>query len=263
MQRPPIVHYASMMLHNWTRLDRDQPVSADNARMQVQFLGGVDEDWFFIGSLGVELAGAPLIPVLHGAATSSHSLGDEQLADLLAKIAAGIVPVTTALDRMIDWCDPHAFYLRVRPYLSGWPAPGVVYQGVSDKPQIHVGGSAGQSSLIQSIDAVLGVDHKASGAGAYLAKLRAYMPVPHKAFVEDLSAVSTLRDRVAGGSSLLRSAYNEAIAQLDTFRQHHIALAQRYIAIPSGEAKGELGTGGTDFREFLGSARAGTARSAV
>lgn len=72
MERPPIVHYASMALNNWRRLDRTQPLSADNVRMQVQFLGGVDEDWFFVGSLGVELAGAPLVVSAHAAAEASR-----------------------------------------------------------------------------------------------------------------------------------------------------------------------------------------------
>ena len=62
--RPPIAHYASMALNNWQLIDPAGPIEIDNARTQVQFLGGVDEDWFFMASMGVELAGAPLLPVV-------------------------------------------------------------------------------------------------------------------------------------------------------------------------------------------------------
>lgn len=62
MERPPIAHYATTTLTNWRLVDETQPVSVDNARTQIH-LGGVDEDWFFVASMGVELAGAPLIPI--------------------------------------------------------------------------------------------------------------------------------------------------------------------------------------------------------
>lgn len=73
--RVPITHYASMALHNWRLIDRRCPLSANNARMQVQFLGGVDEDWFFMSCLAVELAGAPMLRLLsEGIGTSwSHT----------------------------------------------------------------------------------------------------------------------------------------------------------------------------------------------
>ena len=62
--RPPIAHYATMTLHNWTLVDPSRPLGVDNARTLVRFLGGVDEDWFFIASMGVELAGAPVLPIV-------------------------------------------------------------------------------------------------------------------------------------------------------------------------------------------------------
>ncbi len=113
--RPPIVHYASMALRNWRRIDPVRPIETDNLTVQVTFLGGVDEDWFTVASLGVELAGAPLLPLAHRAATAD---GDT-LRDLLEDIAGGMASVLTALDRMREWCDPHVFYNRVRPYLAG------------------------------------------------------------------------------------------------------------------------------------------------
>lgn len=261
MGRPPIVHYASMALNNWRRLDRSQPVSADNVRMQVQFLGGVDEDWFFVGSLGVELAGAPLVASAHAAVEASERHGDAELQAALTKVSADLDPVIAALARMYEWCDPHVFYHRVRPYLRGWPDPGVVYQGASETPQTFVGGSAGQSTLIQAVDAVLGVQHRPAATADYLKRLRTYMPSPHRRLVEDIEARTVVRRRVETGSAGLHAAYNEAIAQLDRFRRRHIELANRYIVKPSGGSTVEKGTGGTDLEVFLEAARGSTAEA--
>jgi indoleamine 2,3-dioxygenase len=255
LDRPPIVHYASMALNNWCRIDGGAPLSADNARMQIQFLGGVDEDWFFIGSLGVELAGASLPRLVHAATLASHQDSDAELAEHLNGIATGMSAVLQALDRMREWCDPYVFYHRVRPYLAGWPAPGAIYEGVSKTPLKYVGGSAGQSSLIQVIDAALGVDHGQSMAGTYLRTVRRYMPVGHRRFVEDVENASCVRARALDGSRVLRNAYNAAIEQVDLFRCRHIEIARDYIANPSGVGADARGTGGTAFADFLGEAR--------
>lgn len=259
MGRPPIVHYASMALNNWCRVDPDRAIEAGNLRMQVQFLGGVDEDWFFIGSLGVELAGAALIAATRRAVIASHGEGDGELAQALEAIAAAMDPVVAALVDLRAWCDPYIFYHRVRPFLTGWPAPGAVYTGVDETPQVHVGGSAGQSSLIQAVDAALGIEHRPDATARYLQMLRAYMPPPHRRLVEDIEARSRVRPRVAAGSPALAAAYNRAVAQVDRFRREHISLATGYIVRPSGDAPGGKGTGGTDFERFLGSAQASTA----
>lgn len=259
LDRPPLVHYASMLLNNWRKLDPALPVSANNARMQAQFLGGVDEDWFFIASLGVELAGAPLLPLIHKAVDTAQD--DAALVPLLDRLAEGIGPVIAALGRMREWCDPHIFYHRVRPFIAGWPAPGVIYEGVSETPQLYVGGSAGQSSLIQALDAVLGIDHRSGKAGAYLREMRRYMPIGHRRFVEDIERLSQVREWAMSGSAALRQSYNAAVEQVDVFRRRHIGLAHDYIATPSGLTPGEKGTGGTDFIDFLRDARSETAGS--
>lgn len=250
--RPPIVHYASMALRNWRRIDAGRPIETDNLTVQVYFLGGVDEDWFTVASLGVELAGAPLLASAHRAATAEG----KDLRDLLESIAAGMTAVLAALERMRCWCDPHVFYNRVRPYLAGWPAPGVVYDGVSATPRVLAGGSAGQSSLIQSLDALLGIVHHSP----FLQQMRAYMPVPHRRFVTDLAAVSQVRARAAAGSPALRAAYDAAVDQVEMFRRRHMALAHDYITRPSGQ-NAAIGTGGTSLTDFLRATRMATAEA--
>ena len=255
--RPPIAHYATMTLHNWALVDPSRPVGVDNARTQVRFLGGVDEDWFFIASMGVELAGAPLLPVVWAGAAASVAGDDDALRTQLEAFAAGMPGVHSALEAVRRWCDPHTYYHRVRPYVTGWPAPGVVYEGVDDAPRRFLGGSAGQSALIQSFDAFLGVHHPDAPAGAYLRMVRDYMPPTHRAFVTEVERASQVRTRAAAGAPALRAAYDAAVEAVARFRAAHLQLAHDYIVAPAG-TRDATGTGGTALEDFLRGAQGDT-----
>ena len=258
LDRPAIVHYGSMTLQNWRRVRPDRPLCVENAEMQIMFLGGVDESWFYIASLGVELAGAPLVALVHRCTELSREAEDGALSACLEEIAAGLPAVQRATARTYEWCDPHMFYTRIRPYVSGWPEPGVVYEGVAETPRRLIGGSAGQSSLIQMLDALLAVDHRAGPAAAYLGAIRGYMPVGHRAFVTDVERLSRVRARAEGGSPALRAAYNAVLREIVAFRKIHLRLAHDYVFVPSGMAAKERGTGGTEAMDFLDGARLNT-----
>ncbi len=118
------------------------------------------------------------------------------------------------------------------------------------------GGSAGQSSLIQALDALLGVVH----SSPFLQQMRAYMPVAHRRFITDLEAASQVRARAAAGSAGLRAAYDAALDQVEMFRRRHMALAHDYITKPSGQASA-IGTGGTSLTDFLRATRMATAEA--
>jgi indoleamine 2,3-dioxygenase len=140
----------------------------------------------------------------------------------------------------------------------------VVYQGVSAQPRQLIGGSAGQSAVMQSLDAVLGVEHDRPQTGAYLRLLRGYMPPAHRRFVDDCERLSRVRRFVAqAGDAVLRDAYNAALEGITQFRTLHVRLAHDYIAKPSGLNPDTKGTGGTSFVEFLRDTRRETIDSRV
>jgi indoleamine 2,3-dioxygenase len=188
-------------------------------------MGGTDETWFFTATLGVELAGAPVLAALHDAANASANDDLDALERHLTVVADTMPSLTAALARMREWCDPHIFYHRLRPFLAGWPAPGVVYDGVSPDPVMLAGGSAGQSSLVQALDAGLGIVHGPT-AGPFLDHMRDYMPPAHRRYLTDLAATSRIR-HVADtrGPTGLTEAYNAAVDELELFRRRHLALA--------------------------------------
>jgi indoleamine 2,3-dioxygenase len=262
--RQPIVHYAGMQLYNWRRIDRSRPLSADNAELLVQFLGGVDETWFYVANFDLELLAGPVVVAAHAAVAAAARQDAGELARRLADIAARLPAINAALDRQREWTDPHVFFHRIRPYVQGWPAPGVVYQGVSAQPRQLIGGSAGQSAVMQSLDAVLGVEHDRPQTGAYLRLLRGYMPPAHRRFVDDCERLSRVRRFVAqAGDAVLRDAYNAALEGITQFRTLHVRLAHDYIAKPSGLNPDTKGTGGTSFVEFLRDTRRETIDSRV
>ena len=59
--RPPIVQHATLVLNNWRRLDHAKPPELGNLDTQATFTGGSDEKWFYLATLGVELAGVSAI----------------------------------------------------------------------------------------------------------------------------------------------------------------------------------------------------------
>jgi len=261
MDRVAIVTHASMVLNNWRRIDPLLPLSADNAALNVIFLGGVDEEWFFLATLGVELAGAPALGELAGLGDRVRAGDDAGLAAALGRIGAAVAAMRAALARMGDWCEPRAFYTRIRPFLAGWPGAGLVYEGVSDTPVPLLGGSAAQSTLIQALDAGLGVRHARPGPGDFLAEMRRYMPAPHRAFLDALEAGPDLAAHVAAsGHDALRGTYGACLTALGDLRRDHMAMAARYIIAqaPREGAGAAIGTGGTEFVPFLRATREAT-----
>lgn len=107
--------------------------------------------------------------------------------------------------------------------------------------------------------------------------MRNYMPGPHRRFLEDLTAGSTVRSFIlsSGEYSSERHAYNAAVSELKNFRDTHIQMVTRYIVMTSrksapvqesekvnlatassqgtevGQSHSLAGTGGTDLMPFL------------
>ncbi len=258
LDRPPIVAHASIVLNNWRRIDPSEPLSMSNIDTQVTFLGGVDEKWFFLATVGVELAGAGGLPLLvqaqHAAATTDHA----QLTSALLDVRAVLKDTVDAFLDVERWCDHHVFYHRIRPFLTGWDAPGLRFEGVDHAPFVLAGGSAAQSSLIQAFDAGLDIPHRNAMTTGFLTGMRAYMPVPHRRFLEDLEAGPSVRefvDRHQGTHPQLADAYNGAVQALVELRAQHIGITGRYIKRFQRSDETAKGTGGSDFVTFLKKAR--------
>jgi indoleamine 2,3-dioxygenase len=259
----PLLPYSSYTLDNWRKLDPKGDVSLDNIATIQNFYGGVDENWFILVHVEIEAkAGRALaaIPALIAAVDA----GDK------AKVKAGLSEICSSwdlinpiFDRMPEKCDPYIYYHRVRPYIHGWkgnPAmpEGLIYEGVDKykgKPQAFRGQTGSQSSIVPTMDALLGIAHENDPLREYLDELHQYRPPRHRQFIEEVQKHSTLRAFVAdSGDAEMIGIYNDIIEHVQKFRTRHLEYAAKYINMQARDSEGnpvDIGTGGTPFMKYL------------
>ncbi|NNL86562.1 MAG: hypothetical protein HKP27_12965 [Myxococcales bacterium] len=273
--RPPVLSYASYALDNWRRFDLRGSLTLDNVALLQNFAGGADEDWFIGVHIEIEYRAAPLLREV-GSLLAAVQRGDVgKIVEGLEVFASVLQALVEVLRRMPEHCDPHAYYLRVRPYIHGWrdhPAlpGGVVYEGVeafAGEGQRFRGETGAQSGIIPTVDAVLGIEHAEDGLRAYLREMRDYMPPAHRGFLEAVEAQSQLRTCLkrgaASGSAEAKELYDECLHWLEAFRSTHLEFAASYIQRQSQREAGNptgVGTGGTPFMPYLRKHRDETAR---
>lgn len=259
----PLLPYSSYTLDNWAKLEQEGGVTLDNIYVIQNFYDGVDENWFIMVHVEIEAKAGPALAAI-------PALLDAVDARDLAGVTAGLKTVLSAwnsinpvFDRMVDKCDPYVYYHRVRPYIHGWkgnPAlpEGLVYEGVEKfggKPQAFRGQTGSQSSIVPTMDALLGIAHENDPLREYLDELHAYRPPAHRRFIEDVAARSALRAfvRDSQDAECVR-LYNAIVDHVQKFRTRHLEYAASYIHKQARDSEGnptEIGTGGTPFMKYL------------
>jgi indoleamine 2,3-dioxygenase len=263
--RPPVLSYASYALHNWKRLDRKEPIELGNIALIQNFLGGVDEEWFILVHVDIEAKAGAALAALLPAQEAVKNDDAKTLKKELTTIENCLSKVYASLLRMTERCDPYIYYHRVRPYIHGWKdhplfPDGLTYTDVADyhgKPQQFRGETGAQSSIIPSIDAVLGVEHANDYMRHYLNEMRDYMPPKHSAFIRAVEQGPSIRafvkDRVHSDKALCE-VYDECVHWVEVFRTKHLEYAKNYIFKQhqeSGTNPHAVGTGGTPFVPYL------------
>lgn len=249
---PPIVSYGSIVLDNWRRLDKTKPIGLDNIATLQLFLGGLDEQWFYLIHIAIEAKGARAVIALVEAQKSILTGKYEAIVGHFQVIHQALTDMHEMFERISEKCDPYIFYHRVRRFMAGWQEPGVIYEGVSNEPQKFVGASAAQSPLIQSLDAGLGIEHSTARGCTFLVSMRSYMSPAHRKFIEALETGPSLRQFVMEqrfNYPVLCDSYNDCIQALEKFRKKHMQIATCYIARQANQIA--RGTGGTDFTNLL------------
>lgn len=259
----PLLPYSAYTLDNWAKIDPAGPIALDNMYVIQNFYGGVDENWFILVHVEIEAkAGAALaaIPALIAAAGTKDLKGVE--AGLKAVRAAWEL-VNPVFDRMPENCDPYVYYHRVRPYIHGWkgnPAmpDGLIYDGVDQyagKPQPFRGQTGSQSSIVPTMDALLGISHENDPLKEFLEELHQYRPPRHRKLIEDVAKASVVRACVknAGRGDLI-DLYDDCVDHVQRFRTRHLEYAANYINKQARDSEGnpvDIGTGGTPFMKYL------------
>lgn len=259
----PLLQYSQYVLDNWALLDAGKPIGLDNIYMIQKFAGGTDEAWFVLIHVAIEAQAGQALALFAPLIEAAHARDADTARALLERIVAVWEGINAIFHRMPEQCDPYMYFQRVRPYIHGWkdnPAlgEGVIYEGVEryhDLPQAFRGQTGSQSSIVPSMDALLGVGHAADPLRAYLDELHIYRPPAHRRFIDDVRASSELRAFVSrAGDPALTRIYNAAIQAVADFRSLHLEYAASYIHKQNQGAAGndtDVGTGGTPFMRYL------------
>ncbi len=270
--RPPILSYASYALDNWRRIDPEGPIALGNIELLQNFLGGADEDWFILVHVEIEAIAAPALARLPAAQSAAAENRADLLTTQLEEIATALELMCGSLGRMPEWCDPHVYFHRVRPYIHGWKnhpslPEGLVYEGVGEydgQPQALRGETGAQSGIVPCLDAALGIGHQPDPLRLYLDEMRGYMPPDHRAFLNLLEAGPSIREFVTRERDSLpdlAEAYDSCLQWLTRFRAIHLEYADVYIhsqANRDANNPTDVGTGGTPFMPYLEKHRAET-----
>lgn len=271
--RPPVLSYSSYALHNYFRFDDTREIECGNIGLIQNFLGGIDEEWFILIHVDIERKAASAMAVLHACLDAAEAGQAEVLEELLAQVESSLHAVQTTMLRMPEHCDPYIYYHRVRPYIHGWKnhpdlPDGLVYEGVAaygGQPQKFRGETGAQSSIVPSLDAMLGVAHREDMLSLYLKEMRTYMPPEHRAFIESLERRTPVRGFVQrSGRASLTAAFNACAEAVEKFRSLHLEYAARYIfhqAQTDSKNPHAVGTGGTPFMQYLKKHRDETGQS--
>ncbi len=260
----PLLPYSGYVLDNWARLEKGGPIALENIYMVQNFYGGADENWFVMIHVAIEAEAGVLLDNAARLVTVARERDAAEAERLLAEMDAAWERIYGHFARMGERCDPYIYFHRVRPYIHGWannPAlagGGLIYDGVerfARKPMPYRGQTGSQSSIVPAMDALFGVGHSDDPLRQFLDELHHYRPVPHRRFIEDLAAQSSLRGFVtASGSQSLKDAFNACLNQSTRFRTRHLEYAASYINKQAGSIAGndpDVGTGGTPFMKYL------------
>lgn len=261
--QPPLLTYSQYVLDNWSCFDTHKPVTLDNAYMIQNFLSGLDEAWFVLVHVAIEAQAGRVLACVPDILESTAARDIAETRRHLEIMAEAWEGVNAIFHQMPDGCDPYIYFQRVRPYIHGWkdnPAlpNGLIYEGVekfAGKGQAFRGQTGSQSSIVPTMDSLMGVGHAADPLRAYLDELHIYRLPVHRRFIEDVRQASDLRAFVVrSGDAGLADAYNANLQAVTDFRTQHLEYAASYINKQGKTATGndnEVGTGGTPFMRYL------------
>ncbi len=259
----PLLPYSAYVLDNWSRIEKQLPITLDNIYMFQNFAGGDDENWFVLIHVAIEAQAGILLDNACQLIAAAKAGDHTEAQNLLLEMNQAWESIYDIFKRMPERCDPYIYFHRVRPYIHGWannPAlpGGLIYDGVdkfAGKPQAFRGQTGSQSSIVPAMDALFGVAHSADPLKSFLDELHHYRPVQHRRFIEDLAAQTNLRSFVEqSGSQSLQGAFNACVEQVARFRTRHLEYAASYINKQAGSIAGndpDVGTGGTPFMKYL------------
>ena len=268
LDMPPVITHTCGVLRNWRRIDQNGEISRDNLKSLFSFTGSVDEEWFYLDTVLAEFAATRYISQVPAILKNCTVQNYSGLVENLHEVEQAIKAVQDAIYHMRDKCKPAVFYKQILSFQVGWfnsdvLPEGLLYKGVSDTPLQYCGGNAGQSSILATLDTLLGVEHSECVNEVHATQMK-HMVQEHLHFLKDLKATVTLRDCVrSSNDDQLLTAYNKCVQALMELRCEHIKLVSLYVVVQKGKEGGQASSqnGGIGFMRFLKTSRDDTIKA--
>lgn len=303
----PVLTFADTVLWNWDLINPALPVTLENINFGVELFSGTDSERnFWLGNARVELLGVEVLHIIneyHNLPNVTDLASVCKINRLLTRLAAVVRKIEECMASMRELVDPSTFYWQVRPWFNGSSTdssgPSWVFEDGPDASTLDLSGpSAGQSSIMHSLDVFIDVDFKLqqrrypapSDANkrsdvSFMERMRRYMPGEHRDYLSYLANTPRPARELAQKTPAVKEQYNAVVLALRKLRDSHMRIACLYIIsmsrstiIPPGcpvfammrrmerqrnQEGHSKGTGGNDLSLLLKSNRDATARAAV
>ncbi|ESO84727.1 hypothetical protein LOTGIDRAFT_168391 [Lottia gigantea] len=210
--------------------------------------GGESFNWFCIVTCSIELkfckALEPILSILSGV-----ELGDtEKIITNLNVVTECLKDVKSEIGKLHEKLTGEVFFKLISPYLSGWDGelgtpPGLIFDGIENNHPLKLpSGNAGQSAIIQIMDALLGIEHSEEKT-TYLKFVRSFIIPKHCQFIEDIRNIHKPLKNLIDNSTdeELKKTYRNCVDALTSFRSYHIQVVTKYMVIPDRKMKRESG----------------------
>lgn len=256
----PILTHASVDLYNWKLINHPHNGKIENIKSRLLITGNPGEERFYLVMVNIEIIGSRVLSAVLDFFDKSIENVDAALLRskyfaLLKILHNVLIEIRPQLDLTYELLHPDFFFDVLRTYLS-WSVPVPIEGDVKN----YDGGSAAQSSLIQTFDIILGVDHTGKEE-EYVKKIRGYMPEKHRKFLEDLQKVmESVRPKLEDMNGTEKEIYDSCVVELVDFRKGHLKLFLDYVKKPAEVRVASDGTGGTKPDVFLGNMLSDTKR---
>ncbi|XP_077980138.1 indoleamine 2,3-dioxygenase 2-like [Glandiceps talaboti] len=274
--KPSLCH-STLAVANWAvKDDKESPFDINNRKVIVSLPGGMDFEWFIIVTQEVDLAIAPSLKAVIDAQKATLVDDKQCVLQALETVASSLKRMKDALHRIHEKCRPEVFYNVLRVFLMGWDNSafeeagypgGLIYEGISNNPEMCLGTSGAQSPSFQFIDAALAVEHNTKHE-KFHENLREYMLPAHRELILALRRGPSIKSYVQSrADDILNNAYEKCIQAMSDLRTCHLQITVRYVIIPLNEAERregrqnnvmDNGTGGSDMIVYLKSLRTDT-----
>jgi indoleamine 2,3-dioxygenase len=282
LQHAPYITYSDHALNNWSHKGPGEEgafPTSDNLQAQTTFTGTSEENEFHMTDIRIELEGAKAVESMK--LVTDEIVGSDdpdvgRIAEYLNQAADTIEQMKDILMSTKKLVRPETFYDEIRPWLTGadadiwdrkWTWQGSEdVEGSADMLRKTSGPTAGQSPLMPTLDAYLGLEEDESKS-AFLDRVRVYMISSHEVFLQHLrsngrpirSFVQKM-SREQGAESIV-TAYDAAIKAMKGFRDAHLIIVTLYIIVPARQAKAR--TGNPDMEVTMSAKASGNELGAV